>query len=208
MAKQRIPAFGSNGNCDALVVIDAQNDFITGVLGFEGAQKALKTMVSAVKWFTGHSMVFTRDTHKAYGSNGTVEEARLNIPHCRKDTAGWCIADALQAAWERFAAGHDHRIEIEDKGTFTSFGLIDRMSRLTNTESTIYICGLVTDICVVSNALALRSSRDQNRIVCISDACASLDPDKHEAALKVMRSCCIDTLSLEEACKEYDNGRN
>ena len=130
MAKQRIPAFGSKANCDALVVIDAQNDFITGALGFKAAEDALAKMVSAVKWFTGHSMVFTRDTHENYGSNGTVEEERLNIPHCRKDTAGWCIDDTLQTAWERFRAGSSNVLEIMNKDTFASSALMDRIWKL------------------------------------------------------------------------------
>lgn len=194
--------FGSKANCDVLVVIDAQNDFITGRLGFCNAEIALKQMVEAVKRFTGHSMVFTRDTHEHYGTNGTVEEARLNIPHCRKDTAGWCIADALQMAWEAFAGNSCNRLEIQDKDRFMSFSLLDRLGSLTNDDSTIYICGLVTDICVVSNALAIRSRRPKNRIVCICDACAAVEAEKHQAALSVMRSCFIDTLGLDEICKE------
>lgn len=201
MEKTKTLAFGSKASCDALVVIDAQNDFITGSLGFTGAQEALRKMVSAVKRWNGHYIIATRDTHDdTYGTNDTIEERRLSVPHCRKDTAGWCIADALHDAWAKFAKTDDNRFEVLDKDRFVSFSLLDRIGSLTNPDSTIYICGLVTDICVVSNALMLRSRRPKNRIVCISDACAALTEDKHEAALKVMRSCYVDTLTLDEIC--------
>jgi nicotinamidase-related amidase len=59
-------------------------------------------------------------------------------------------------------------------------------------EVEIEICGLMTDICVISNALAIKAYfYDNANISCDSSCCAGVTPEKHEAALEVMRSCQI-----------------
>ena len=58
----------------------------------------------------------------------------------------------------------------------------------------IHIFGFVTDICVISNALKLRSELPKSKIIVHSDLCAGTTPENHEAALKVMKSCLIDII--------------
>jgi len=58
----------------------------------------------------------------------------------------------------------------------------------------IQICGLCTDICVVSNALLLRAFFPNMPIKVISSCCAGTSPEAHEAALKVMKSCQIEVI--------------
>lgn len=50
---------------------------------------------------------------------------------------------------------------------------------------------LDTDICVISNALMLRSIFPQIKITVIADACVGTTYRKHNAALDVMESCLI-----------------
>ena len=59
-------------------------------------------------------------------------------------------------------------------------------------EDIIEIIGVCTDICVISNALMIRSVCPNNRIIVHSDLCAGTTPEKHNAALEVMKSCLIE----------------
>ena len=58
----------------------------------------------------------------------------------------------------------------------------------------ITLCGLCTDICVISNALLLRAKMPNTTIEVIRDACAGTTIENHEAALTAMKSCQIDVL--------------
>lgn len=58
----------------------------------------------------------------------------------------------------------------------------------------IELVGLCTDICVVSNALLLKTYFPEAKVVADSRGCAGVTPEKHEAALEVMRSCQIEII--------------
>ena len=81
------------------------------------------------------------------------------------------------------------------KVTFGSFRLIDEINHNTTpfaSIESIEVCGLCTDICVVSNALILRANWPNVPMIVDSKACAGVTPAAHEAALTVMRSCQIE----------------
>lgn len=194
-------SFGTKESGDILVIVDAQNDFITGPLGSKAAQEALKKMVEAAAAFDGRCVFLTRDTHtyNKYDprSASTIEFQKVP-PHCKPETAGWCVADALQnEILKRFNQGaNSGGMYYVDKSTFAAddkdTGLVASIMMHSSNPDTIYICGLVTDICVISNALMLRSAFPCAKIVCIENACAGMSPEKHEAALSVMESCLIE----------------
>ena len=94
-----------------LIVIDMQNDFVTGALGTAEAQ-AIVPHVNA-KIAAADAVVYTLDTH---GEDylATQEGKRLPVPHCIRGTWGHALADGLTV---RAEAG---RIE---KPTFGSTAL-------------------------------------------------------------------------------------
>lgn len=200
--------YGTKESGTVLVIVDAQNDFITGPLGSEAAQEALKKMVEAAAAFDGRCVFLTRDTHtyNKYDprSASTIEFQKVP-PHCKPETAGWCVADVLQnEILRRFNQGaNSGGMYYVDKSTFAAddkdTGLVASIMRHSSNPDTIYICGLVTDICVISNALMLRSAFPRARIVCIENACAGMTPETHEAALSVMGNCLIE--------RAYMNGK-
>ena len=55
----------------------------------------------------------------------------------------------------------------------------------------IDICGFATDICVLSNALFLRSEYPQATITVIDNLCTGTTPENHAAAIELMRTNCI-----------------
>jgi nicotinamidase-related amidase len=59
----------------------------------------------------------------------------------------------------------------------------------------IVLCGVCTDICVISNALALRAFFPNCKITVDARCCAGLTEAKHLAALEVMKSCNINVIN-------------
>ena len=73
-----------------LVVVDYQNDFVDGALGFKGAELIAPAIARLINEFRANKdeVVFTYDTHDADYMN-TVEGNNLPIPHCIKGSEGW-----------------------------------------------------------------------------------------------------------------------
>lgn len=167
-----------------LVVVDMQNDFITGSLANEKAAKILPRVADLIKNFDG-DVVFTRDTHDENYYLDTQEGKNLPIKHCIKDTYGHQIHREL-LGWR------DAR--VIDKTTFGSIKLVDYIENFTgyNNLSEIHICGTCTNICVVTNALILKSYFPETKIIVYKNCCAGTSLESHNAALEVMRDCHIE----------------
>ena len=163
-----------------LIVVDMQNDFIDGSLGTPEAVSIVPAVAEKIKGFSGH-IIFTQDTHFSDYMN-TQEGKNLPVEHCLQDTDGWKIrAELLEAA-----AGKDY--EVLSKYTFGS----DQLPGMIRDPESIEIIGLCTDICVISNALILKAFFREVPMSTDAACCAGVTPQKHEAALEVMRSCQIE----------------
>ena len=77
-----------------LVVVDMQNDFISGALGSPAAQAIVEPVAKRVSEFTGR-VIFTRDTHTDEYMQ-TQEGRKLPVPHCIKGTSGWQITEKIK----------------------------------------------------------------------------------------------------------------
>lgn len=168
-----------------LVVIDMQNDFIVGELSTAESLKATKNGADKIRSFDG-DIFLTLDTH--YDNYACTAQGRhIPIPHCINKTKGHElypeIADALQGK-------NYHTVQ---KSAFGSFELIDLIAEKVDTPHFhIEVIGLCTDICVISNALMLKSFFNEAEISVDASCCAGSSSDLHRAAIKVMESCCID----------------
>ena len=175
-----------------LVVVDMQNDFIDGALANKSAQKIVSKMASFVSSWNG-TIVFTRDTHNNDYLN-TMEGKYLPVPHCLENTEGWQINKTiLDAATKNKKA----RFIFLNKTAFGAANSLATCIRSVHEEETIdeiVMCGTCTDICVVSNALGIKSILTETPIKVLASLCAGLTPAKHKAALEVMRSCQIEVL--------------
>ena len=83
---------------------------------------------------------------------------------------------------------------IFNKETFGStqlVGCLQGIHRVVPLEG-IEVVGLCTDICVIANAVLLRTAMPDIPITVISSCCAGSTPEAHENALKVMKSLHID----------------
>lgn len=165
-----------------LIVVDMQNDFITGTLGSKSAEGIVANVVEKVKKFDG-KIIFTRDTHFA-GYMQTQEGKNLPIEHCIKDTDGWQICDELKA----------YASNIVDKITFGSVDLPRILKDSGDEIEKIELCGLCTDICVISNAMILKASFPEIKIVVDSKCCAGVSIESHKTALEAMKAVQIEVI--------------
>lgn len=170
-----------------LIVVDMQNDFIDGSLGTKEAVAIVPNVKKKIEAYiqNGDEVIFTRDTHhKNYLE--TNEGKNLPVVHCVEGTDGWKIPTDIDIPEcehiDKPTFGWDcWDIEITDSdGSFHDRHLNE-----------IEIVGLCTDICVVSNALILKSMYPEVKITVDASCCAGATPDKHKAALTVMKCCQI-----------------
>ena len=165
-----------------LILVDLQNDFITGSLGSVEAQSIIPNIITLIDSWEG-KIFLTKDTHDEKYLP-TLEGRYLPVEHCIAGTSGFEIDSRINEALK------GREVTTVYKHTFGSMGLTSML----NVGDEIYICGLCTDICVISNALLLRAKYPENKIICIANCCAGSSIENHNAALKVMESCQIELI--------------
>lgn len=163
-----------------LIVVDMQVDFITGSLGSELATAIVPNVIEKVKNFDG-KVIFTRDTHFDNYMQ-TQEGTKLPVRHCIKDTDGWQICDELKPYAET----------VIDKVTFASIDLPEILRDSKESIDEIVLCGLCTDICVISNAMILKSAFPEVKLTVDASCCAGVTVDSHITALNAMRAVQIE----------------
>ena len=168
-----------------LIVVDMQNDFIDMALGTKEAVAILPYVKEKIAAFEG-KVYYTRDTHGEEYLN-TREGKLLPVPHCIKGTTGWELSPYLAGLP---MAG------ILDKPTFGSLALTELLLSLDKEETvgTVELCGLCTDICVISNAMLAKAALPEADVVVDRKACAGVTPESHERALSAMAICQITIL--------------
>ena len=165
-----------------LIVVDMQNDFISGALGSKLAEAIVPNVVKKVKKCDG-TVIFTRDTHFADYMD-TQEGNNLPIKHCIKDTTGWEICNELKP----------YANKVIDKITFGSVDLPNVIKEYGEEIEEIELCGLCTDICVISNAMILKATFPEVKIVVDSNCCAGVTEESHQTALNAMKAVQIDVI--------------
>lgn len=161
-----------------LVVVDMQNDFITGALGSPQAQQILSAVKAKIELHKqiGSDIIFTRDTHQKNYLE-TQEGEYLPVVHCIEGTEGHSISGELDTSG----------CEIFDKPNFGSLALAEKIAAGNYDE--IELCGVCTDICVVSNALILKAKLPETKVTVDSRCCAGVTVESHKAALLTMKMC-------------------
>ena len=160
-----------------LVVVDMQHDFVDGALGAPEAVRILPVVRTLAEQWHG-DVAYTQDTHGAdYAA--TQEGKFLPVPHCIRGTRGWEIVPEVRT-------GKSAR--IFEKGTFGSVALAEYAKEYDE----VALCGVCTDICVVSNALLIKAFSPEARVMVAGRACAGVTPAAHAAALRTMESCQVE----------------
>lgn len=178
-----------------LVVVDMQNDFITGELANPTAKRIIPGIVQEMKSNKYDVICITRDTHSYADYHKTVEGKHLPILHCDHLQWGWEVVEPIQHEALR---QHAHFV---NKDSFASTVLLtwckawlhdDAISAEERINSNITLVGTCTDICVISNALLLKTLRCEVSV--IEKLCAGTTKENHDAAIQIMRQCHVNIL--------------
>ncbi|MCQ2752660.1 MAG: cysteine hydrolase [Bacilli bacterium] len=163
-----------------LLIIDMQNDFVSGALKNVSAAKIVKNIENRASKFKG-KIFFTQDTHDAKTYLKTQEGKLLPIKHCIKGSKGWKIVDPLQ----KFI----NKNNTIQKPTFGSKKLVELFNKLNKKEKieSITLVGTCTDICVISNAILLKTYFPEIPIIVEQKLCAGTSPKNHNAAILAMK---------------------
>ena len=163
-----------------LFVIDYQNDFVDGALGFPGAEKLDEKIAAKIRAYGKGRVLFTRDTHFENYLQ-TREGRNLPVVHCLKGTPGWevygqtakALAEVEAKAIDMLVFGMD----VTDPST---------AAVLPVAADEIELVGLVSNICVVSNAVVLQSKYPEATILVDASCTDSFDKTLHEKVLDVL----------------------
>ena len=172
-----------------LIVVDYQNDFVRGSLGFKKAESLEFRIAEKIKRYrkNGDEIVFTLDTHNnAYLE--TQEGRNLPVIHCIEGTDGWklygSIGDLKESSDKCFM-----------KNSFGSSELFSYL--LDGSYESIEIAGVVTNLCVISNAILAKTALPEVPVFVDADCVASNDDALNQEALDIMKSMQIAVLNAE-----------
>ena len=170
-----------------LIIIDMQNDFVNGSLGTKSAQDVVDNIYNKIlKEQDFYSeIIMTKDTH--YSNYLQTQEGKLlPVPHCIKDTYGHDIVEKLS----------NIKSKIIEKHTFgySNWEYILNKYKKDGLEEIILV-GVCTDICVISNALILKSIYPDLKITVDASCCAGTTIENHKKAIDVMKCCQINIVN-------------
>lgn len=170
-----------------LIVVDYQNDFVSGSLGFPEAEALEECIAQKIEQYraSGEEVVFTLDTHTEDYAD-TQEGRNLPVAHCLRDTDGHVlygrVATLLRESDKRF---HKH--------TFGSDTLYEYLKQ--ELFASIELVGVVSNICVIANAVLAKTAQPETPMLVDARCTASNDAVLNKAALDVMDSLQIQIIN-------------
>lgn len=167
-----------------LIVVDYQNNFVTGAYGFAGADALETPILAKVKQYeqAGDHIIYTFDTQ--YDEYLETREGQgLPIKRCIKGSEGHALFGKLHDHYQHGAYLFQEEVF---KDTFGSADLLMMLADREQYES-IELVGLVSYICVLSNAIIAKTAQPMAEIIVASKCIAGPDEELHAACLKLMR---------------------
>ena len=163
-----------------LFVIDYQKDFVDGALGFPGAELLDEKIAAKVRSYGKGKVLFTRDTH--FDNYLTTREGKnLPVVHCIKDTPGWEVYGETAKALTEVEAKAIDKLVFGMDVTDPAIAAV-----LPESADEIELVGLVSNICVISNAVVLQSKYPEATIIVDAACTDSFDKSLHKKVLDVL----------------------
>ncbi|MGW8114799.1 cysteine hydrolase family protein [Caproicibacterium sp. NSD3] len=169
-----------------LMVIDYQVDFVSGSLGFPKASLLEGPICQKIQEAKAHgdTIIYTMDTHEN-NYLSTLEGKNLPIPHCIRDTAGWNLYGKVNDL-------------LKDAHCFqkSSFGCAELIPYLQKENfGEVELCGLVSNICVLSNAVLAKAALPQAQIIVDAKCTDCSDIAQNKEALNVLEGLQVKVLN-------------
>ena len=171
-----------------LLIVDPQNDFITGTLAVKGAKEKMMKLADYIISDAQYDYIcVTLDSHPedhcSFKENGGIWPK-----HCIVDTNGWNIPEYLEDAMQFVGAGKKIYFGYYHKGTEPDqeeYSIFDSEDGNTLSEQIadlikeydvyIDICGIAGDYCVLETLKGLRRIIGDQYIQVLTQYTASID---------------------------------
>lgn len=170
-----------------LIIVDFQNDFVEGSLGFKRAVDLENVIYHKILSYKNRNddIIYTLDTHdKDYLS--TREGKNLPIIHCLKGSIGHQLYGKVRELI-------DEKAIVFEKSTYGSLELANYLIGKDYQE--IELCGLVSNICVLSNAVLVASALPNAKIIVDALATASGNQDLHQKTLDILKGIHVEIIN-------------
>ena len=142
----------------ALIVVDMQNDFITGALAVPGAKNLIKPIADKVReakkagWLVIYSMDWHPISHVSYDINGGSWPI-----HCLQDSWGAKIPRELVEALQDVKAYEILKGTYSEQEQYSAYTPDMEKVLIENYVSAIEVCGLAAEYCVKETIADLRN---------------------------------------------------
>lgn len=188
---------------DILVVVDFQNDFITGSLAVPEAEMIVPVIKSYIEKFS--NIIFTMDSHPMNHSS-FIEQGGPWPPHCVTATEGCELHDDIYMKLKKMSiekrGGFDiiHKGQRVDKDEYSGFENPRMLEEIEAIDpNRIFFCGLALDYCVkatIEGALAELNCP----IYLLTDAvkAVNVEPEDGVNALKDLATSGVRFITLQE----------
>lgn len=167
-----------------LIVVDFQNDFVDGSLGFTEAKEIEDVIVEKCEETLKDNgdILFTLDTH--YDDYLTTQEGiKLPVIHCIDNTTGHKV-------YGKVANYVDKAKKVFKKSSFGSIELANYLEQ--QNYDVVEICGLVTNMCVLSTAVLAKSALSEAKVVVDTKATRSFNKDLHNKTFDILKGIYVD----------------
>lgn len=158
-----------------LIIVDFQNDFVDGALGFPKAKDLDDKIAEKIKEYD--DIIFTLDTHDENYLD-TFEGKHLPVKHCIKNTEGHNV-------YGKTSCYVSKAIKVFEKPTFPSLELANYLKDKDYDE--VEICGLVSNICVLSNVIMVKSALPNAKIIVDKNLTSSFDEDLNNKTFDILK---------------------
>lgn len=173
---------------NVLLIVDPQNDFITGSLAVEGAKEKMMYLSDYIDSVEYDYIFITMDTHPlnhcSFKENGGIWPK-----HCVAGTNGWNIPEYLDSVLMEFNDQAFKHVHFYHKGTesdqeeYSIFDngvdghlLAEQIIELFKQDNLyIDVCGIAGDYCVLETLKCLRRIVGDMCIQVLTDYTASID---------------------------------
>lgn len=172
-----------------LIVVDFQNDFVNGSLGFEGADLLEDLIFNKVRECRSdkYDVIFTLDTH-CDNYLDTLEGENIPIKHCIKGTNGHKLYGKLEC--EVLSVD-----KVFEKDTFPSLKMAKYLE--TTSYEEVELCGLVSNICVLSNVVMVRSALPNCKIVVDYNLTKSFDLELNDKTFDILKGLGVEVRNYD-----------
>lgn len=170
---------------NVLLIVDPQNDFITGTLAVEGAEAAMKKLAEYINNvgeqydYICVTMDSHTDNHMSFSENGGIWPK-----HCVIWSDGWDVPDYINDILNvhpHVACYHKGDTpDVEEYSIFDNWEdgltLTQQLKHLLRDDEVyIDVCGIAGDYCVLETLKGLRKIVGDSYITVLTDFTASID---------------------------------